>query len=116
MKKLYNWFYTLIYHRSIIAHWKAEAMKDYTLKITEFSNKMDSIDATFEHPLNVTLVETMIKAFRNVDGAYNYCSLTANYEGDQFEFIVQRKKGKTPAELVSELKKEVQSLKKELQK
>lgn len=112
--KIYDYIITLINHRKIINHWKTEALKDYELKMIEFKANMNAIDATFEHPLNITLIETMIKAFKNIEGAENYCLLNVHYDNELWEFTIQRKYGKTPSDIAGELRKENEELKKKL--
>ncbi|MEX2363964.1 MAG: hypothetical protein WD597_10080 [Balneolaceae bacterium] len=102
--------YTLFNHREIIAELESELSKDFDIRVTKFHQTVNSIDATMESEFVSAFVDHMIQLYKNIGGE-NYLSMSAVREGELYEFIIQRKHGKTASELVAELKEEIELLK-----
>jgi hypothetical protein len=116
-----NYLYTIVMHRKIIKHlkfeakhWKDEALKNFELRLTEFKADLKGMNATFEHPLIISLIDALVKTYKSVDGAKNYVSITYKGDDEFWEVTIRRKTGKTPSDLVAELKKENEELKEKL--
>ena len=63
------------------------------------------------HPRVYLLVEALVEWFKQ-SGAVNFCEMTMHHEElGNFDIIMQRHDGKTPAALVVELKSEIERLK-----
>lgn len=114
MSRVLNWIWTLFNHRKIIDNLEKEATKDFEVKVKEFHAHVGSVDATIESPFLSAFVDHLI-AIYEANGGDNYLSMSVMRKGEPYEFIIQRKFGKTPPQLVSELKKENEELKEQLE-
>ena len=107
--KIIKFFYTLFFHRRIIAALEAELEKPFEVRLKEFRVNMGAINATMESPAISVFTEAMIGLYRSFDGANNYLSFSA-FEpktNELFELTIQRKEGKTPSEIVGELREKM---------
>ena len=112
-----DFFRTLIYHRAIIDNLQTELLKPYEIRLAGIKQRIaGEVDLGLESPLLRDFVGLLIKAYKRQEGAYNYFSLFANDAefGEPFEIVIQRKLGKTPSELAGEQKKEIASLRQEV--
>ena len=73
-----------------------------SIMIKEFGYKNNTLDITMQHPEFVTLTKGLVKYFKE-SGGINYVEVgTYHPELGPFVVTVQRKHGKTPAQLTKE--------------
>lgn len=101
-RKIQEWFYTLFNHRKIIKDLEEEVGKDFEIKVTELHQTLNSVDATVESPFLAAFVDHMIQIYESAGGE-NYLSMSAARNSDLYEFTIQRKLGKSPAQKSTEL-------------
>lgn len=117
MKKLYNitldFFYVLFRHRSIIKDLEKELEKGIEIRISEFQAKANQIRVDMESPLLAIFVNHCIEVFKAFPGAANYLAVSVIDKKtlEPYEFTIQRKLGKTPADVNGELERENKTLK-----
>ena len=107
--KILEILYTLRYHRRIIADLEAELEKPFEIRMTEFRANMGAVNVTLESPAILIFTEAMIGLYRSFDGAKNYMafSVVDPKTNEVFEITIQRKDGKTAADIVGEMREKM---------
>jgi DNA-directed RNA polymerase subunit L len=85
------------------------------LTIEEMHLKNGKLDINFKHPLFAIICSELVKTFDDYGGT-NYVEFTMEHETrGKFSVLIQKKDGLTPAEKNTELKKEIDRLKRILE-
>ena len=105
-----NFLYTLFFHRQIIRVLREEPKKSLEVQLFEFKAAMGCFDVKMNSPIVTLMGRAMIELLRSVEGAENYLMLPFEEKatGEVFEITIQRKKGKTPGEVESEMQGKVE--------
>ncbi len=101
---------TLINHRRIIRDQEKTINTLTTAELLETHITETAAEFSLSHPLFRLYTDGLVKIFKD-NGGDNYLSIlmTEKSIGEQFEMVIQRTKGKTPAQRVDELKAELEA-------
>ena len=96
-----NFLHALLFHRRIIRVLREKL----DVQLFDFKSAMECFDVKFNSPIVTLMGRAMIDLFRSAVGAENYLMLPFEERstGEVFEITIQRKKGKTPGEVESEM-------------
>lgn len=104
IRLLKEWWWTLYYHRRIIAQLDALVSKDLQLSCQKLHNADNAIKNVFQNTLMKAITVLCVDLLRAApDEGRNSVTCDLMYQGQRYEFTVQKAWTKTPGQRIEEL-------------